>query len=161
MVVTGPLLDPVTPAHSRPREAGPLNDPVRLLWPKGRWVGCKCEKRVEAPLAAWVDIVVVVVFCCCCVCILYRLLCCVYFCKTIIVFINRDCVVPALDIVATCEHLPCKTLHYRLSLQMEVTHHGVTLPAAEETNDIGVNLGAKQRHGTSCSQASGIDLTGH
>ena len=56
------------------------------------------------------------------------------------------------------QHSGCETAHDRLGLNMEVPKHLVRSPAADKTDDVGVNLGAKECHGASSTKRAGTDV---
>ena len=48
---------------------------------------------------------------------------------------------------AVGDHGGSKIAHERKSLGVQVAKHGVGLPSADQTNDVGVNVTAEERHG--------------
>ena len=57
--------------------------------------------------------------------------------------------------VAAGKHLGREIAHDRLSLDMQVSQHLVGPPAAEETNAIGIDVGAQECHGASGAEGAG------
>jgi hypothetical protein len=61
---------------------------------------------------------------------------------------------------AAMKHPGGKVAHEGARLQAQVPHHGVTLPPAEEFDDVGVHLCAKQGHGAPGAEGAGRDVLG-
>ena len=60
--------------------------------------------------------------------------------------------------VAIVNHPAREIPHDRLSLDVEVPEHLVGPPAADKTDDIRVDTGAKQRHSSGCAQGASGDV---
>ena len=58
------------------------------------------------------------------------------------------------------EHSGSETAHDRLGLDMKVAQHLVGAPAADKTDDVGIDLGAKKGHGASRTKGAGTDVRG-
>jgi hypothetical protein len=58
------------------------------------------------------------------------------------------------------EHSGSETAHDRLCLDMEVAQHLVGAPATDKTDDVGIDLGAKQGHSASRTKGAGTDVRG-
>jgi hypothetical protein len=56
------------------------------------------------------------------------------------------------------QHLLGEGGSQRIGLNVEVTEHFIGVPAAEETNLIGVNFGTKEGHGAAGVERSGGDV---
>jgi hypothetical protein len=56
------------------------------------------------------------------------------------------------------KHAGGKISHDRVRLNVQVPHHGVTLPPAEEFDDVRVHLCAKQGHGTPGAKGASRDV---
>ena len=70
-------------------------------------------------------------------------------------------VLPRLQgIVAAGQHFGGKVPHDRLCLDVEVTQHDIRVPPSKESDDIGVNIGTEQGHGTAGTEGAGRDVLG-
>ena len=58
------------------------------------------------------------------------------------------------------KHAGREIAHDRLCLDMEVSQHFIGAPAAEELNDVGINLGAQQGHGAGGTEGASRDMLG-
>ena len=61
-------------------------------------------------------------------------------------------------IVTSKEHATGKALHYWFGLQMQVSEHGITLPATDEPNGVAMDIGVEQSHGTTSANGAGTDI---
>ena len=57
------------------------------------------------------------------------------------------------------KHALGEVTHDRLGLDMKIAEHFVRAPAADETDDIGVDLGAKESHSACSSEAAGRNIS--
>jgi len=62
------------------------------------------------------------------------------------------------DGVIGVKHALCEVAHDGFSCKVEVAEHLVRPPAAKEPNDIGVDFGDQEGHGSTCSKGAGRDL---
>jgi hypothetical protein len=58
------------------------------------------------------------------------------------------------------KHVGGEVAHDGARLHVQVPHHGVTLPPAEELDDVGIHLCAKQSHGAAGTEGSGGNVLG-
>jgi len=58
------------------------------------------------------------------------------------------------------EHKPCKVLHDGLCLKMKIMKHFIILPASNQEDDIGVNMGQEKGHSTTGMKGAGGDVIG-
>jgi hypothetical protein len=61
---------------------------------------------------------------------------------------------------AAMKHAGGEVAHDGARLHVQIPHHGVTLPPAEELGYVGVHLGAKQGHGAAGAEGAGRDVLG-
>jgi hypothetical protein len=52
-------------------------------------------------------------------------------------------------------HTSHEGVHEQVGLEMEVAKHFIRAPATNEMDDVGVNAGAKEGHGTAGTKAAG------
>jgi hypothetical protein len=58
------------------------------------------------------------------------------------------------------EHLAGKALHDGFCLEMEVADHGVTVPPAEDLDEVVVNFATEEGHGSASAEGFGSDVLG-
>ena len=58
------------------------------------------------------------------------------------------------------EHATGKVRHERGGLQMEVTEHFVGAPSAEESDDVGIDVGEEESVSASSLEAAGSNIDG-
>lgn len=61
--------------------------------------------------------------------------------------------------VAPGDHGPREWGHDGGGLDVKVTEHGITTPATNEANKVGVDAGAEERHGATGSEGAGFHIT--
>ena len=61
-------------------------------------------------------------------------------------------------VVTPMEHEPGEVAHDRLGLKVEVPEHFIRAPAANESDDVGINSGEKEGHGTTHPKGAGCDV---
>ena len=58
------------------------------------------------------------------------------------------------------EHEPTEVPNEGKGLSMQVSKHGVRMPAADQANCVGVDVAAEESHGAAGPEAAGIDIGG-
>jgi hypothetical protein len=56
------------------------------------------------------------------------------------------------------DHGGGKLAHERLCLKVQVSHHGVAVPATHYTNCVVVNFATQESHGAACSKGLGANV---
>ena len=56
------------------------------------------------------------------------------------------------------EHNPAEIPDEGKGLGMQVSKHGVRMPAAHQANGVGIDAGAEESHGAASPEAVGIDI---
>ncbi len=62
--------------------------------------------------------------------------------------------------VAPAEHAGSKVTHDRFGLYMQISHHLVGAPAADELNAIGIHICTQKGHGARCPEGAGGNVFG-
>ena len=56
--------------------------------------------------------------------------------------------------LSALDHEGCEMHHEWIGLQMEVAEHFVGAPAADQFDNVGINLAAKESHGATCAEGA-------